>query len=165
MSRKSRREGCGESWIGSLAGALGKGLVAGLVGTAAISVSQAIEMKMTGRPPSSTPRQAAEKVFAITPKDEQAAERVNNLTHYGYGTALGTIRGLLAVLGLRGTPANALHIAAAQTLAMVIVPKLGLAPPARQWGGKVIASEIVHHAVYGIAAGCALDWMDRCKKG
>ncbi len=165
MSRKRRREACDESWIGGLAGAVGKGLLAGLVGTAAISLSQAIEMKMTGRSPSSTPRQAAEKLFAITPNNEQAAARVNNLTHYGYGSALGTIRGLLAVLGLRGTPANALHIAAVQTLAMVIVPRLGLAPPARQWGSKVIATEVVHHAVYGMAAGCALDWMNRCKRG
>ncbi len=161
MFKRKRIVACGESWIGVFGSTLGKGLLAGAIGTVAISLSQAIEMKISGRGPSSTPRQAAEKVFGITARDERASERLNTLVHYGYGTSLGLIRGLLSLSGLRGLAATAVHTAKVQALAMILLPRLGLAPPVRQWGRKALATEILHHAVYGVAAGRAFDWMNR----
>ena len=54
---------CDESWSGRAAGYLGKGLVAGILGTIVITISQQIEMEKTGRQPSNSPLLAAQKVF------------------------------------------------------------------------------------------------------
>ncbi|MGN6532624.1 MAG: hypothetical protein ACTHK0_12845, partial [Ginsengibacter sp.] len=51
--------------IGAFGAALGKGLIAGLVGTAAITLSQTIERKMTGKPTSFAPGDAASKALDI----------------------------------------------------------------------------------------------------
>jgi hypothetical protein len=90
--------------IGEVAADFGKGLFAGLAGTAAMTVSSTLGMKLSGRPASQTPAQAAEEVLGVEPKDEEA--RFSNLVHWGYGTGWGGVRGLLASAGLPGPAAN-----------------------------------------------------------
>ena len=46
-------------WFAEVAGAIGKGLMAGAAGTLAITLSQMIEMKITKRKPSTAPADAA----------------------------------------------------------------------------------------------------------
>jgi len=162
--RKTHNFHCDETLPGKIAGAFGKGLVAGLIGTFAITISQMIEMKITGRKPSSAPRQAAEKVFGVTARDEQSAEKLNNLMHFGYGTSLGAIRGLLTLCGLKGISGTLVHILTLQGLSMILLPKMNLAPPAKEWGTKVIITELLHHGVYGVAAGIAYDFINRGKR-
>lgn len=50
------------SIAGEIALTLGKGIIAGLAGTAAISISQMIEMKISGREPNDAPAEAVNKV-------------------------------------------------------------------------------------------------------
>jgi len=52
----------------SMAGDLGRGALAGLVGTAAMTVGQGIEMRLSGRPPSMVPGQVASKLLFLRPK-------------------------------------------------------------------------------------------------
>ncbi|MGI8859153.1 MAG: hypothetical protein ACR2HO_03220 [Rubrobacteraceae bacterium] len=47
--------------IGDVAANVGKGLFAGVAGTAAMTVSSTLEMKLSGRSASETPAKAAEK--------------------------------------------------------------------------------------------------------
>ena len=58
--------------LGDVAAAFGKGIFAGVAGTAAMTLSSTIEMKVRGRPASSTPAQAAAKVLVVEPVDEEA---------------------------------------------------------------------------------------------
>ena len=153
---------CDESWSGRAAGNLGKGLVAGVLGTIAITISQQIEMEKSGRQPSNTPILAAQKVFQINPQNEIAEKKLNNMVHYAYGTSLGLIRGILSILGIKGIIATLMHISIVQALSMIILPKLKIAPPASEWDRKTILNELMHHSVYGIAAGLSFDWMNRC---
>jgi hypothetical protein len=88
--------------IGDVAASVGKGLFAGVVGTAAMTVSSTLEMKLSEREASKTPAQAAEKVLKVEPEDEQAEDDFSNLVHWGYGTAWGSVRGLLDSAGLSG---------------------------------------------------------------
>ncbi|MFP5502868.1 MAG: hypothetical protein ACLGIN_10295, partial [Candidatus Sericytochromatia bacterium] len=147
--------------LGTLACHLGIGLVAGLVGTAAITASQAIDMKIRHRKPSKTPAKAVERVLEVTPEDEQAEQKLGQMAHWDYGTAWGAFRGLLGTVGVVGAPATILHWAAIQGTAMVMLPRLKVAPPVKEWGAKEIALEGLHHAVYAIAAGAAFDAMSR----
>jgi hypothetical protein len=68
-----------------------------------------IEMKVWGRPASSTPAQAAAKVLGVEPVDEESEARFSNLVHWGYGAAWGGARGLLAAAGLSGPAATLPH--------------------------------------------------------
>src|ERR687897_2120611 len=93
--------------LGDVAAAFGKGVFAGVAGTAAMTLSSTIEMKLRGRPASSAPAQAAAKVLGVEPVDEVAKARFSNLVQWGYGTAWGGARGLLATAGLSGPAATA----------------------------------------------------------
>ena len=58
--------------LGDVAANFGKGLFAGLAGTAAMTVSSTLEMKISGRAASETPAQAAEEVLDVQPNDEES---------------------------------------------------------------------------------------------
>ena len=69
---------------------VGKGLVAGFVGTAAMTVSSSLEAKLRGRQASSAPARATAKMLGIKEfEDGIAAARFNDLSHWGYGDRLG----------------------------------------------------------------------------
>jgi hypothetical protein len=139
-----------------LAGSIGKGLVAGLAGTAFMTVSSTVEARLRQRKPSSAPARATAKVLGITSfADEIAQARFNDLAHWGYGTAWGVMRGLLDALGLPPRAATAAHGAAVWGSAQVTLPALDIAPPALFWAPREIAIDAFHHAVYATATGIA----------
>ena len=147
--------------LGDLAGAIGKGLVAGAVGTAAMTVSSTIEMKLRQRSASTAPADAAAKVLGVAPKSEHDKERFANLVHWGYGTGWGAVRGLLAGIGLSPAAATAGHLAAVWGSELVTLPALGVAPPVTEWGAKEVAVDGFHHVVYVSATSLAYVLLDR----
>lgn len=147
--------------LGGLAAAVGKGLAAGVAGTAAMTVSSTLEAKLRGREPSTTPARAASKVLGVAPVDEQGERRFNNLVHWGYGTGWGSIRGVLGAIGLGGAPATLAHLAAVWGGEQVVLPATGAGSPATQWESKEVAIDLWHHAVYVTAVGAAYAWLDR----
>jgi hypothetical protein len=60
---------------------VGKGLFAGIMGTAAMTVSSKLEMKIRDRPGSSAPAEAAGKVLGVEPKGEAEQARFSNMVH------------------------------------------------------------------------------------
>lgn len=147
--------------LGGVAAAVGKGLAAGVAGTAAMTVSSTLEAKLRGREPSTTPARAASKVLGVAPVDEQGERRFNNLVHWGYGTGWGAVRGLLAAVGLGNVAATAAHLGAVWGGEQVVLPATGASPPATEWGGTEIAVDLWHHVVYAAATGLAYQWLDR----
>ena len=147
--------------LGDIAAAFGKGIFAGVGGTAAMTISSTIEMKARGRPASSTPALAAAKVLGVEPVDEEAKARFSNLVHWGYGSAWGGARGLLAAAGLSGPAATAVHLGAVWGSEQVMLPALGVTPPLTEWGVKEVAIDALHHLVYAGATGVAYALLDR----
>jgi hypothetical protein len=146
---------------GTVASSIGKGLVAGFVGTAAMTVSSSLEARIRGRAASSAPARATAKVLGIKEfEDDIAAARFNDLSHWGYGTAWGVVRGLLAAAGLSPKAATAAHGAALWGSAQVTLPALEVAPPFVFWGKKEIAIDVFHHTVYTLATGIAYRLLD-----
>jgi hypothetical protein len=140
----------------SLADHIGRGLVAGFAGTAAMTVSSTLEARWRGRAASSAPARATAKVLGIKDfEDDRAATRFNDLSHWGYGTGWGVVRGLLSALGLSGRAATVAHGAAIYGAAQVTLPALEIAPPAIFWPKEEIAIDAFHHAVYAAATGGA----------
>jgi hypothetical protein len=138
------------------ASSIGKGLVAGFAGTAAMTVSSTLEAKLRKRQPSSAPARATAKALGIaTFEDAVAQARFNDLSHWGYGTGWGLVRGLLDAAGLPPGKATAAHGAAVWGSAQVTLPALDVAPPAIFWAKEEIAIDVFHHTVYAVATGAA----------
>jgi hypothetical protein len=136
------------------ASSIGKGLVAGFAGTAAMTVSSTVEAKLRGRTPSSAPARATAKVLGISSFEDAVAQaRFNDLSHWGYGTGWGIVRGLLAAAGLPPGKATAAHGAAVWGSAQVTLPALDVAPPSIFWPKEEIAIDAFHHTVYALATG------------
>lgn len=132
MSRRRHRGGDAGARLGGVAAAVGKGLAAGLIGTAAMTVSSTLEAKLRGRGSSTTPARAASAVLGVAPVDDEGERRFNNLVHWGYGTGWGAVRGALAALGLSGASATAAHLAAVWGSEQVVLPATGASPPATE---------------------------------
>jgi hypothetical protein len=146
---------------GDLAAALGKGLVAGLAGTAAMTVSSTLESWVRDRQSSDTPARAASRVLGVAPVDAQGERRFNQLVHWGYGAGWGTVHGLLAAVGLAPGARTAAHAAAVWAGEQVVLPATGVAEPATQWPPAEVAIDVWHHVIYATATGLAYAWLDR----
>ena len=137
-----------------VANSVGKGLVAGLVGTAAMTVSSTLEARLRHRKPSSAPARATAKALGIASFENDIAQaRFNDLSHWGYGTGWGIVRGLLSAVGLPPRAATLAHGAAVWGSAQVALPALDIAPPAIFWAPREIAIDVFHHTVYACATG------------
>jgi hypothetical protein len=142
----------------NLASSIGKGLVAGLAGTAAMTVSSTLEARLRHRQPSSAPARATAKALGITSFENDIAQaRFNDLSHWGYGTGWGIVRGLLSAGGLPPRAATIAHGAAVWGSAQVALPALDIAPPAIFWAPREIAIDAFHHTVYAFATGIAYE--------
>jgi hypothetical protein len=126
----------------------GLGVLAGLAGTAAMTVSTMIEIRLRGRPASTTPAKAASKVLGVKPEGEKQEKRLNYLTHFSYGTGWGAVRGLFGWLGLPAPAASAAHLATVWGTEQVVFPALSLGPPIPKSGAKETAIDLTHHLVY-----------------
>jgi hypothetical protein len=146
--------------IGDVAADFGKGLFAGAAGSAAMTVSSTLEMKLSGRGASQTPAQAAEEVLEVEPEDKGAEDRFSNLVHWGYGTAWGEGRGLLAAAGLSGPKAKAAHLALVWGSEQVVLPALDVSAPVFKYGSKATATDLLHHVVYATVTGLAYSYLD-----
>ena len=141
-----------------LSTAIGDGLVAGFVGTAAMTVSSTVEARLRGRAPSTAPARATAKALGIADfQDDIARARFNDLSHWGYGTGWGVVRGLLGAAGLPARKATAAHGAAIWGSAAVTLPALEIAPPFVFWGKEEVAIDLFHHTVYAVATGLAYE--------
>jgi len=141
--------------LGDTAAAVGKGLLAGAVGTVAMTVSSTVEAKLRERGSSSAPADAAGKVLGVQPRDEAGEARFATVVHWAYGTSWGAVRGLLQAIGLDGGRATMAHFAAVWGSAQVMLPALEVAPPMWESPPEEIAIDAFHHAVYVIATGLA----------
>jgi hypothetical protein len=147
--------------IGDIASAVGKGLIAGAIGTIALTATQLLAQRLLDEEESTAAADAAEKLVGIMPRGESGKTRLNYLTHFSYGAAWGVPRALMELFGLRGWRADAAHFAAVQAGAASMLPALDLAPPPTEWPKKQIGLETLYHAVYAGTTGVALGFMDR----
>ena len=81
--------------LGALGSAIGRGLLAGLAATAAMTLSQMIEMKITKREASDAPVKVAEDTVGVKPASPEEKQKLSQELHWSYGTAWGVARGLI----------------------------------------------------------------------
>jgi hypothetical protein len=146
--------------LGEVGGAIGKGLLAGLAATAAITISQMIEMKITKREPSDAPVKVVSETVGAKPADKEDKEKLSQEIHWAYGTVWGVSRGLIGLTGLKGLPAALVHFAAIWGTSMVMLPKFNASKPINEQEPQAIAIDGFHHAVYAVTATLVYDALD-----
>ncbi len=153
-----------ETSVGNLGSAIGRGLIAGLAGTAAITLSQWIEMKLNQKEPNFAPADAACKALGIEASQSDQRAKLSKEVHWTYGTIWGVPLGLLSLAGISNLPAAALHFGAIFYTALTIQPDFEVRPPVEEWSKKDIAIDALHHAVYIIAASLVFDAINKKSK-
>jgi len=134
---------------------LGRGLVASVAGTAAMTVSSTVEMRLRGRPPSDAPGRAAAGLLRVRVDDDPATGRLARLGHVLTGVSLGAARGVVGAAGVREPTASAVFLPISLLPDAVGLSVLGLAPPPWRWGAIDLAVSVGHHAVFALATGAA----------
>src|SRR4051794_32226540 len=94
---------------------LGRGLVASVAGTAAMTISSTLEMRLRGRDPSEAPGQAAEEGLRVRILDDRATGRLARVGHVVTGVGLGAARGAIGFAGLREPAASGVFLAVSLT--------------------------------------------------
>ncbi|MBA2765062.1 MAG: hypothetical protein H0U42_10335 [Thermoleophilaceae bacterium] len=108
--------------------AIGLGLLAGLDGTIFLTLSERVEMALTGRRPSKVPGQVGAILTGKDPDTDPELDRKNVVVHWAHGIALGAVRGLLALTGLGSLLASVLIFALVWTGDVLLYRMLGIAP-------------------------------------
>jgi len=138
----------------------GIGLLAGLAGTAAMTIAQGAEFALTDAEPSRTPADVADtlKRRAGRGRLKRGQRRAaNQAMHWLYGTAWGIPYGVVSAAGdvppeLSG-PVFGLLVWGA---GLAELPALGAADPPWRRSPASLASEALFHVVYGMGAGAAV---------
>jgi len=141
--------------LNRVATAIGAGLLAGAAGTAAMTLSSTLEAKLRGRGASSAPSDAAGKVLGVQPRNPAGRARFSTAVHWCYGTAWGAARGLIGLSGLGERSSTAVHLGAVWGWSLVMLPALGVAPPAWQQPRQEVAVDLLHHLVYATGTSAA----------
>jgi len=140
-----------------MAASVARGVVAGVAGTAVMSVFQKfIEMPLTGRGDSFAPAAFAEKVLPVHPSSVQGRQRLNWATHFALGTLWGSAYGVARHAGLRGPRAVAAVFATVYTGDVLLNTALGLYQPST-WSRQDWAVDVIDKLVQATATGALYD--------
>ena len=141
----------------SLGQDIGRGILAGLAGTVAMTAFQKlVEMPLTGREDSYAPARFAEKVLPVRARDKDELERLNWATHFGLGMMWGSAYGVAAHAGLSGPKALAAVFGTVYTGDVVLNTALGLYEPT-SWSLEDWVVDIADKLVQGAATGAILE--------
>lgn len=124
-----------------------KGLAAGAVGTAAMTLSEKLEQKRTGRPDSLVTAQVGAHI--ATPPLETGADaaRLGQTVHWLHGVTWGALRGLLALTPLSILSASAVHYVALWTSDVGLYRVLKIEPLPHKWENQALAIDLFHKFV------------------
>lgn len=141
----------------SVVSVITRGLFAGLVGTVVMTISETLEMKLSGRETSTVPGQVGSKLFAVSPQTEEEMAILSTRMHWGHGIAMGTVRALISVTGLKGLGATLTHFILLWSGDATLYAALGIAPPPWRWKPQELITDLFHKGVFAIAAGATYD--------
>lgn len=150
--------------------ALAAGLAGGAAGTTALNAATYVDMAVRGRPASSTPEDAVEKLAgkagAEIPGDEQTRQNrlagLGPLTGVATGLGVGAVFGLARALGFRPNPliAGVAAGAAAMAATDTSMAALDVSDPST-WSTVDWLSDAVPHLAYGVVTAAVIEGLDR----
>ncbi len=145
------------SRAGDLLPGIGRGVVAGLVGVAAMTAGEKLEQALTGRPDSYVPARALLTLLGRSPSDDDRPVVWNHLMHWGTGALVGGLRGLWAEVGLRGPRAHLAHTVVRLAFDQTVENATGVGAPPHTWPVSEQVVDVAHKAVYALVTGLVAD--------
>jgi len=140
-----------------LAGAAGRGAVAGLVGVGVMTLGEKLEQAATGRPSSYVPGRTLSTLLRRPRTDIERPLILNHAMHWGTGAVVGAVRGLWAVTGIRGTQAHLSHTAFRLTVDQTLENATGRGAPPTTWPRGELVVDVLHKGVYSWVTGLVAD--------
>ena len=136
--------------------AVGLGLAAGVIGTAALTLAEHIEMKLTGREPSDVPGQVGVKLAGGDPgADPERVKRLSPIVHWAHGIGLGAVRGGLNRAGLSPAAASLAFAPIVFGGDAAVYRALGIAPAPWRWTRAELATDLFGKGVLAFATSAA----------
>jgi hypothetical protein len=139
-----------------------KGLAGGTIGTAAMTVGENLEQRITGRADSYVPARTAGRLFGLRASDTESLGR-NLAMHWGTGVVGGVARALLAERGLRGLPGSAAHLVLRVSTDQTLENLVGVSSPPWTWPKFEVSIDLLHKAVYALVTGAVIDALIRAR--
>lgn len=133
-----------------VAEALIKGLGAGLIGTAAMTISEKIEQSTTGREDSMVTTEVGAILTRPPLETGKQAAGLGQLVHWVHGVTWGALRGLIGLTPLSALTASVLHYAALWSSDVVLYRALGIQPLPHKWGTKPLITDLFHKLVLSV---------------
>jgi hypothetical protein len=137
--------------------ALWQGLLAGAVGTAAMTAGEKLEQRLTSRPSSYVPAQVLTRLIGLREQPTEQSRLLNWTMHYSQGALVGAVRSLMAQAGLRGPVASAKFAVVRLTTDQILENATGVGAPPQTWPRQELIIDLLHKTVYAFATGLVAD--------
>ncbi len=131
-----------------------KGLAAGVVGTAAMTLSERLEQAKTGREDSMVTTEVG--AILTKPRLETGAQaaKLGQVVHWSHGITWGAVRGLIGLTPLNAFTASAIHYVSLWTSDALLYRTLNIQPLPNKWGKKPLLTDLFHKLVLsGVTSG------------
>jgi hypothetical protein len=140
-----------------MSGVLARGLVAGAVGVAAMTLAEKLEQAFTKRPNSYVPAHTLERLLGLPHRPDHERLLLNWAMHWGQGIALGAIRAQMAQRGYRGPIGSFLYLNLRLLNDQTLENATGVGAPPWTWPVDEQVVDLLHKAIYAYATGAAAD--------
>ncbi|MGY1712615.1 hypothetical protein ACI8AC_24205 [Geodermatophilus sp. SYSU D00758] len=135
-----------------------RGAVAGLAGTAAMTLAELVEQSVTSRPDSYVPGRT---LTALTTRRRLPGSArppvLNHLMHWGTGALVGTLRGVWSAVGLRGWRASLWHTSVRLATDQTLENATGVGSPPWTWSRRDQVVDVAGKTVYSLVTGAVAD--------
>lgn len=131
--------------------------MAGLIGVAAMTLTEKLEQRLTHRPDSYMPARTLAALLGRDPSAHDHDRVLNWAMHYGQGIVLGAIRGLMAERGLRGPAGSYLFTTLRLINDQTLENATGVGSPPWTWPVNEQVIDLTHKGVYAITTGFVAD--------
>jgi hypothetical protein len=136
---------------------IGKGLVAGAAGVAAMTLAEKLEQLFTRRPNSYVPAHTLERLLGLPQKPDHKRLGLNWAMHWGQGILAGVIRALMAQRGVRGPFASFMFTGVRLSIDQTLENATGVGAPPWTWPRDEQVIDVLHKAVYAFTTGAVAD--------
>jgi hypothetical protein len=135
-----------------------RGALAGLVGTAAMTLAEKVEQQVTHRPDSYVPGRTLTALTTGRRLPERARPPVrNHLMHWGTGALVGALRGVWSTSGLRGWRASAWHTSVRLATDQTLENATGVGSPPWTWSRQDQVVDLAGKVLYSFVTGAVAD--------
>ncbi|MGR7024356.1 hypothetical protein [Geodermatophilus sp. URMC 62] len=135
-----------------------RGALAGLAGTAAMTLAEKVEQQVTGRPDSYVPGRTLIALTTGRRLPESARPPVvNHVMHWGTGATVGALRGVWSASGLRGWRASAWHTSVRLATDQTLENATGVGNPPWTWSRRDQVVDVAGKALYSFVTGAVAD--------